>query len=132
MATHEPVRVHETVRPHVARHGAGSGLAHARRIDVAVVGTGRTGVAGDPLLVVAGARMDEGGRAPAAAAVGRLVDGDADDGAGEIGRRARPERRISGDYESEEAAERASRICGFGDGRSVEGSEESGEEGVRQ
>ena len=30
----------------------------------------------------------------------------------------------------EEAATRASRICGFGDGRSVEGGEESGEEGL--
>ena len=42
-----------------------------------------------------------------------------------------PAGRLHRDYEGEEAATRASWICGFGDGRSVEGCEESGEEGVR-
>ena len=37
---------------------------------------------------------------------------------------------IHRDYEGEEAATRAPRICGFGDGGSVEGGEASGEEGI--
>ena len=42
----------------------------------------------------------------------------------------RTEWRVPRDYESEEAATRAPWICGFGYGRSVEGGEAGGEEGV--
>ena len=41
-----------------------------------------------------------------------------------------PQGGVHRDHQGEEAAQRASWICGFGDGRSVEGGEESGEEGV--
>src|SRR6267154_5648657 len=45
--------------------------------------------------------------------------------------RARSEWRVSGDYQGQEAAQRASRIWWRGDGGSVEGGEEGGEEGLR-
>jgi hypothetical protein len=41
-----------------------------------------------------------------------------------------PARRIHRNHQSQEAAQRAPRICGFGDGRSVEGGEARGEEGI--
>ena len=52
--------------------------------------------------------------------------------AGGRGQRSGIERRIHHDQQGEEAAARAPRIRGFGDGRSVEGGEERGEEGLVQ
>ena len=48
------------------------------------------------------------------------------------GQRAWAAGRIHRDHQGEEAAKRASRIRGFGDGRSLEGGEASGEEGIRE
>ena len=114
----------------VKRHHFGGGpKSHGSMFQI----TGSIGSSAFPSRVFKGMRMSGhmGNARVTAAQPARAGRRQGRESAGGRRQRARTEGRIHRDYEGEEAATRAPRICGFGDGRSVEGGEESGEEGIR-
>ena len=110
-------------------HFAGGPKSHGSMFQI----TGSIGSSAFPSRVFKGMRMSGhmGDDRVTAAQPARARRRQRREPAGGRRQRARAERRIPGDYQGQEAATRASRISGCGHGRSVEGSEESGEEGLR-
>ena len=113
----------------VKRHHFGGGpKSHGSMFQI----TGSIGSSAFPSRVFKGMRMSgHMGHERVTQRNLRVLGVDKDENLSGGGRqRAGAARRLYGDYESEEATQRAAWICGCGYGRSVEGGEESSEEGV--